>query len=54
MVSEKKVFNVFYCSTLKVYGNSFLHYKSMETLYPGGGATLGPRGLISRIYVVDH
>ena len=38
MVSEKKVFS----------------YKSMGAYYPRGVASLDPRGLIGRIYVVDH
>ena len=38
MVSEKKIFKV---------------YKSMETLYLQGGASLDPRGLIGRSYVGD-
>ena len=42
MVSEKKIFK------------AFLHYKSMETLNPGGGSSLDPRGLIGRIYLGDH
>ena len=39
MVSEKK---------------TFLHYKSLETLDPQGGASLDPMDLIGRIYVGDH
>ena len=33
---------------------SFSHYKSMEANDPRGVASLGPRGLIGRIYVGDH
>ena len=33
---------------------SFLHYMSMGTNDPWGMASLDPRGLIRRIYVVDH
>ena len=37
-------------------GRRFLKFfdKSLETLDPQGGATLGSRDLISRIYVVDN
>ena len=42
MVSEKKIFL------------SFSHYKSMGDNDPQGMASLGPRGLIGRIYVGDH
>ena len=42
MVSEKKIF---LC---------FSHYKSMGANDPWGVASLGPRGLIGRIYVGDH
>ena len=40
MVSEKKIF--------------FSHYKSMGANGLRGKASLDPRGLIGRIYVVDH
>ena len=43
MVSEKKF-----------YFFSFSHYKSMGDNEPRGIASLNPRGLIVRIYVVDH
>ena len=33
---------------------SFSHYKSMGANVPRGMASLGPRGLIGRIYVGDH
>ena len=33
---------------------SFSHFKSMGANDPWGMASLGPRGLIGRIYVVDH
>ena len=33
---------------------SFLHYKSMGANDPRGVASLDPRDLIGRIYVVDH
>ena len=33
---------------------SFSHYKSMGDNDPQGMASLGPRGLIGRIYVGDH
>ena len=33
---------------------SFSHYKSMTANDPQGMASLNPRGLIGRIYVVDH
>ena len=42
MVSEKKIFL------------RFSHYKSVRANDPRGMASLGPRGLIGRIYVVDH
>ena len=42
MVSEKKIFL------------SFSHHKSMGVNDPKGVASLGPRGLIGRIYVGDH
>ena len=42
MVSVKKIFL------------SFSHYKSMGANDPRGMASLDPRGLIGRIYVVDH
>ena len=42
MVSEKKIFL------------SFSHYKFMGPNDPRGMASLDPRGLIGRIYVVDH
>ena len=32
----------------------FSHYKSMGVNDPQGVASLGPRGLIGRIYVGDH
>ena len=41
MVSEKNIF-------------CFSHYKSMGANDPWGVASLGPRGLIGRIYVGDH
>ena len=41
MVSEK---------ILKVYS----YYKPTETLDPQGGTSLGPHGLIGKIYVRDH
>ena len=34
--------------------SSFSHYKSMGANDPQGMASLGPRGLIGRIYVGDH
>ena len=33
---------------------SFSHYKSVGANEPRGVASLGPRGLIGRIYVGDH
>ena len=42
MVSEKKIFL------------RFSHYKSMGANDSRGVASLGPRGLIGRIYVGDH
>ena len=42
MVSEKNIFL------------SFSHYKSMGDNDPRGVASLGPRGLMGRIYVGDH
>ena len=42
MVSEKKIFL------------SVSHYKSMGANDPRGVASLGPRGLIGRIYVGEH
>ena len=33
---------------------SFSHYKSMGANDPWGMASLGPRGLIGRIYAGDH
>ena len=33
---------------------SFLHYKSMGTNDPQGMASLDPRGLIGRIYIVNQ
>ena len=42
MVAEKKIFL------------SFSHYKTMGTNDPRGVASLGPRGLIGRIYVGDN
>ena len=32
----------------------FSHYKSITANDPRGVASLGPSGLIGRIYVVDH
>ena len=32
----------------------FLHYKSKGVIDPQGVASLDPRGLIGRIYVVEH
>ena len=43
MVSEKKIVLKF-----------FFHCKSMGANDPWGMASLGPRGLIGGIYVVDH
>ena len=43
MVSEKKIFFL-----------SFTHYKSMRAYGSRGVASLDPRGLTGRIYVVDH
>ena len=42
MVTEKKIFLF------------FSHYKSTGANDPWGMASLGPRGLIGRIYVGDH
>ena len=42
MVSEKKNFS------------GFSHYKSMGAMALRGVTSLGPRGLIGRIYVGDH
>ena len=42
MVSEKKIFL------------RFSHYNSMGANDPQDAASLGPRGLIGRIYVGDH
>ena len=42
MVSKKKIFL------------SFPHYMSMGANDPQGMASLDPKGLIGRIYVVDH
>ena len=42
MVSEKKIFLMFY------------YYKSMGANGPRGVPSLGPKGLIGRIYVGDH
>ena len=36
------------------YFLSFSHYKSVETLYPQGRASLDPMKLIGRVYVGDH
>ena len=33
---------------------SFSHCKSMETIYPRGGAKFDPRGMAGIIYVEDH
>ena len=41
MVLEKNIFKVF-------------PIISLETLDPGGGASLDPRGMVNRIYVGDH